>query len=95
MFITLLKNTNNPKTTIIIPLILGKYFIRPSLLRRNLSNIFINSAVKTKGIPIPMEYIKSIIIPLETVSAPPAYIRIEAKTGPKQGVHPAAKAIPM
>ena len=42
-----------------------------------------------------MEYIKSSKIPLDTVVTPPAYMRIEANTGPKHGVHPAAKAIPI
>ena len=34
-------------------------------------------------------------MPLEIVSEPPAYTNLDASTGPKHGVHPAAKAIPM
>lgn len=58
------------------------------------TNTFINKAVSIKGIAIPMEYINKRIVPLDTVSAPPAYIKIDAKTGPKQGDQPAAKPFP-
>src|SRR5699024_4396577 len=53
------------------------------------------SAVNIKGIAIPIEYINKSITPLDTVSVPPAYTNIDANTGPKHGVHPAANAIPI
>ena len=44
---------------------------------------------------MPIEYTSNSNTPLASVSDPPAYMRIEAKTGPKHGVQPAAKAIPI
>src|SRR5690606_36745047 len=77
------------------PPILGIYTITFSVFSRNLLNTLINNAVSKKGIAIPTEYINNRYTPLETVAAPPAYMRIDANTGPKHGVHPAAKAIPI
>ena len=55
----------------------------------------IASAVNTNGTARPKEYTDSKRIPFPMVSELLAYISIEDKIGPMQGVHPAANAIPI
>ena len=81
--------------TIIAPAILGIYSKNFPPLFKSLSNTFINKEVNINGTAIPNEYTNRSIIPFEMVLTPPAKIKIDANTGPKQGVQPAAKAIPI
>jgi len=55
----------------------------------------IANAVNIKGTARPNEYTESRRIPFSMVSKLLAYISIEDKIGPMQGVQPAANAIPI
>ena len=92
---TLFVKINIPIATKSIPLIVditGKYLKMEFLCFVKLP---IASAVNIKGTARPKEYTESRRIPFPMVSELLAYIRIEDKIGPMQGVQPAAKAIPI
>jgi len=92
---TLFVKTKTPIAISNIPLkvdIIGKYLKIAFLCFVKLP---IASAVNIKGTARPKEYMLSRRIPFPMVSELLAYIRIVDKIGPMQGVHPAAKAIPI
>ena len=84
-----------PIITNSIPLIVditGKYF---EIVVLCFVKLPIARAVSIKGTARPNEYTESRRTPFPMVSKLLAYIRIEDKIGPMQGVQPAAKAIPI